>query len=80
LHVVAAPVTCPIKSNTVFVYYTGDSASGLSHSWMVHFLNWWEIEDPSIHHVGLSAAQLAVCNMIDKTKYPSLKMYIELGG
>jgi hypothetical protein len=47
---------------------------------MVHFLNWWEIEDPSIHHVGLSAAQLAVCNMIDKTKYPSLKMYIELGG
>ena len=70
-------VSCPIKSTTDFVYYSGSGASSLSQSWMVHFLDWWKVQDPTIEYVKLSAAEIAACDM---TGYPDLDMYIEPGG
>ena len=71
------PVSCPINSTTDFVYYSGSGASSLSQSWMVHFLDWWKAQDPTIEYTDLSAAEIAACDM---TSYPDLDMYIQPGG
>jgi glutamine amidotransferase-like uncharacterized protein len=73
-------VSCPIRSTTDFVYYSGSGASSLSQSWMVHFLDWWKAQDSSIEYLKLSAAEVAACDMTDETKYPDLDMYIQPGG
>lgn len=71
------PLSCPIKSTTDFVYYSGSGATSLSQSWMVHFLDWWKAADPSIDYMDLSAKQVAAC---DLSSYPDLDMYIQPGG
>ena len=73
-------LSCAIKSTTDFVYYSGSGASSLSQSWMVHFLDWWKAQDPTIEYVKLSATEIATCDMTDKVRYPDLDMYIEPGG
>jgi len=73
----APPATCPITSNTDFVYYTGSGASTLSQSWMNHFLTWWKQQDPTVDFQGLSAAQISSCTM---ENYAELDMYIQPGG
>jgi len=70
-------ISCPINSTTDFVYYSGSGASSLSQSWMVHFLDWWQAQDPSIEYMKLSAKQIAACDLTD---YPDLDMYIQPGG
>lgn len=70
-------VSCPIKGSTNFVYYSGSGATRLSQSWMVHFLDWWKTQDPTIEYVDLSAAEVAAC---DLASYPDLDMYIQPGG
>jgi len=71
------PVSCPIKSTTDFVYYSGSGASKLSQSWMVHFLDWWKAQDPTIEYMDLSAVEVTACDM---ASFPDLDMYIQPGG
>ena len=57
--VLAKPPTrpvCPITSDTNIVFYgeTGFGGVGtLSRSWVIHFLDWWKAQDPSIKYVEL---------------------------
>lgn len=73
----AKPSSCPINSNTDFVYYSGSGASDLSQSWMVHFFDWWKGYNPDLDYQGLSGAQIDDC---DFTAYPELDMYVQPGG
>lgn len=71
------PASCPIQSDTNFVYYSGSGAGSASQSWMVHFLNWWQDQDPSVSYMDLSAREVQNCTF---QNYPALKMYIQPGG
>ena len=75
------PGNCPITSNTNVVFYgeTGFGGVGtLSRSWMIHFLDWWKVQDPSISYIELDSADVkSDCILTD---YPNLKLYIQPGG
>jgi len=82
--VAAKPPTqpvCPIKSDTNIVFYgeTGWGGVGdLSRSWVIHFLDWWKTQDPSINYVELDSTDIKTdCNL---TSFPNLKIYIQPGG
>jgi len=72
---------CPINSDTNIVFYgeTGFGGVGtLSRSWVIHFLNWWEQQNPSINYVELDSGDIkSDCNLND---YPNIKVYIQPGG
>ncbi len=71
------PASCPIQSNTNFVYYSGSGAGSDSQSWMVHFLDWWQGHEPAIRYMDLSARDVQGCIF---QNYPALQMYIQPGG
>ncbi|MFC1682013.1 hypothetical protein ACFL0X_00135 [Nanoarchaeota archaeon] len=72
---------CPIEENTNVVFYgqTGFGGVGdLSRSWVIHFFDWWEQQDPSINYVELDSDHVqGDCDLIS---YSNLKMYIQPGG
>jgi glutamine amidotransferase-like uncharacterized protein len=73
--------TCPIQSDTDVVFY-GDTGFGgvgsLSRSWVIHFLDWWKTQDPSIDYVELDQGDIReVC---DLDSFSNLKIYIQPGG
>lgn len=72
---------CPIQSDTNIVFYgeTGWGGVGtMSKSWIIHFLEWWKQQDPSIKYVELDSGDVkADCNLVN---YPDLKLYIQPGG
>ncbi|MBW2978381.1 hypothetical protein KY331_06050 [Candidatus Woesearchaeota archaeon] len=75
------PPACPIQSDTNVVFYgkTGWGGVGsISKSWIIHFLDWWEEQDPSINYVELD--HLDVKNDCDLDSFSNLKIYIQPGG
>jgi len=76
-----APSTCPITSETDIVFYgeTGWGGVGtLSRSWVIHFLDWWKTQDPSINYVELDSGH--VKGECDLDSFSNLKIYIQPGG
>jgi len=72
---------CPINSDTNIVFYgeTGFGGVGdLSRSWMIHFLSWWEQQDPSINYEELTDEH--VTGECDLVSFSNLKIYIQPGG
>ncbi|MFA5856910.1 MAG: BPL-N domain-containing protein [Candidatus Pacearchaeota archaeon] len=72
--------TCPINSNTNVVFYgeTGFGGVGdLSRSWIIHFLDWWKLQDSNIIYQELKSSDVKNCNLAN---YPNLKIYIQPGG
>lgn len=75
------PPLCPIGENTNIVFYgeTGRGGVGtLSRSWMIHFLEWWQQQDPTIDYTELDAED--VQGECDLMSFPNLKLYIQPGG
>ncbi len=72
---------CPIKLDTNVVFYgeTGFGGVGTpSRSWMIHFLDWWKVQDSSINYVELDSGDVKTdCNL---ASFPNLKLYIQPGG
>jgi glutamine amidotransferase-like uncharacterized protein len=79
--ITAKPPACPITSGTNVVFYgeTGFGGVGtLSRSWIIHFLDWWKSQDPSINYVELDSRDVKTdCNL---SSFPNLKIYIQPGG
>ncbi len=73
--------TCPITSDTNVVFYgeTGFGGVGdLSKSWVMHFLDWWKLQDSRIKYVILDSSDVKTdCNLAN---YPNVKVYIQPGG
>jgi hypothetical protein len=72
---------CPIKQDTNVVFYgeTGFGGVGTpSRSWMIHFLDWWEQQDPSVNYVELDSRDVKSDCVL--SNYPNLKLYIQPGG
>jgi len=72
---------CPIKDTTDVVFY-GDTGFGgvgdLSRSWIISFLDWWKLQDPSLDYVELDSDDVREdCNL---NEFPNLKLYIQPGG
>jgi hypothetical protein len=73
--------TCPVNSSTNIAVYgqTGTGGVGdLSRSWMVHFFDWWNAQDPSVSYAILDAGDVkSDCVLTD---YPNLSLYVQPGG
>ncbi|MBW2975229.1 hypothetical protein KY366_05920 [Candidatus Woesearchaeota archaeon] len=78
----APPVqACSIQEDTNIVFYgeTGFGGVGtLSRSWIIHFLDWWEAQDPSINYTELTDDD--VRDDCDLDSFSNLKVYIQPGG
>jgi len=75
------PPACSIQEDTNIVFYgeTGRGGVGApSRSWMIHFLDWWQGEDPNVQYVELDSGE--VKGECDLTGFPNLKLYIQPGG
>lgn len=72
---------CPIQSDTNVVFYgeTGFGGVGdISKSWVIHFLDWWKLQDSRIKYVILDSSDIKTdCNL---ASYPNVKVYIQPGG
>ncbi len=72
---------CPIQPDTNVVFYgeTGFGGVGTtSKSWIIHFFDWWKIQDASIKYVILDSSDVKTdCNLAN---YPNVKIYIQPGG
>ncbi len=73
---------CPIVQSTDFAVYGQTFKGGVgtsSRSWMAHFFDWWQTQDPNVHYLFLTAAQSQACTNL-KSTYPNLKMWVQPGG
>ncbi|MBU2573041.1 MAG: hypothetical protein KKH28_03055, partial [Elusimicrobia bacterium] len=73
--------TCPIASDTNIVFYGETGAGGVeagSRGWLIHFLDWWKIQDSNIRYVELDSTDIKTdCNLVS---YPNVRVYIQPGG
>ena len=73
--------SCAIQENTNIVFYgeTGRGGVGTpSRSWMIHFLEWWQEQDPGVNYVELDSGDIK--GDCDLTGAPNLELYIQPGG
>lgn len=73
--------TCPIQSDTDIAFYgkTGFGGVGdLSRGWIIHFLDWWKTQDPTISYVELDDQD--IYQDCDLDSFSNLRLYIQPGG